>query len=396
MSEEFQGGVCGGNWWINSSTNLFRSSPCSSSINDPSASFGWLNHEPIIDINTTRSKSDDSTGSASDGSIVLHDVQKPSDENVSIFSSSLQTMGFNHSSSSTITNDNWNQNLIHDNIGRSEQNYTNQILQQATSGLEFINSSMNNNYGQNSYSYNNSSSLLQTLFDTDSQTDHQFLLDNNNNQSTIYSSSPSFMNSTEFCQINSKPSVPNNNNLHFTNNTPFWNANFLPSSQPQLALPSAPNSTKPNLHNLTTKQRNQDSAASKKVKNEPPIKRPRIETPSPLPTFKVRKEKLGDRVTALQQLVSPFGKTDTASVLHEAIEYIKFLHDQVLTNPYLKNGSPHLQNHQQAADKNKDEQGQKQDLKSRGLCLVPISSTFPVAAETATDFWTPTFGGCFR
>jgi hypothetical protein len=80
----------------------------------------------------------------------------------------------------------------------------------------------------------------------------------------------------------------------------------------------------------------------------------------------VRKEKLGDRITALQQLVSPFGKvsfwifllfsnstltiaslcfvirlkahpmvmysylfqTDTASVLHEAIEYIKFLHDQ--------------------------------------------------------------------
>ncbi|KAG2626556.1 hypothetical protein PVAP13_3KG368500 [Panicum virgatum] len=48
-------------------------------------------------------------------------------------------------------------------------------------------------------------------------------------------------------------------------------------------------------------------------------KKPRIATPSPLPTFKVRKEKLGDRITALQQLVSPFGKTDTASVLHEAI-----------------------------------------------------------------------------
>ncbi|GFP79094.1 transcription factor bhlh112 [Phtheirospermum japonicum] len=188
----------------------------------------------------------------------------------------------------------------------------------------------------------------------------------------------------------------------FTNNTPFWNAsaaNFLPSSQPQLALPSAPNSAKPNLHSLSSKQRNQESiAAPKKASHEAPVKRPRIETPSPLPTFKVRKEKLGDRVTALQQLVSPFGKTDTASVLHEAIEYIKFLHDQVsvLSTPYLKNGSPQLQNHQQAADKNKDEKGQIKDLKSRGLCLVPISSTFPVAAETTTDFWTPTFGGCFR
>ena len=91
-----------------------------------------------------------------------------------------------------------------------------------------------------------------------------------------------------------------------------------------------------------------DSATiTKKDACEPALKRPRIETPSPLPTFKVlycycllqfnfsffhyatlfklyhnftldfnqldmygqvRKEKLGDRVTALQQLVSPFGK----------------------------------------------------------------------------------------
>ncbi|RZS28055.1 hypothetical protein BHM03_00061617 [Ensete ventricosum] len=45
--------------------------------------------------------------------------------------------------------------------------------------------------------------------------------------------------------------------------------------------------------------------------------------------IKVRKEKLGDRITALQQLVSPFGKSDTALVLHEALCYIRFLHDQV-------------------------------------------------------------------
>ncbi|TQD87248.1 hypothetical protein C1H46_027210 [Malus baccata] len=41
------------------------------------------------------------------------------------------------------------------------------------------------------------------------------------------------------------------------------------------------------------------------------------------------KVKLGDRITALQQIVSPFGKTDTASVLYEAIQYIKFLQEQV-------------------------------------------------------------------
>jgi hypothetical protein len=34
-------------------------------------------------------------------------------------------------------------------------------------------------------------------------------------------------------------------------------------------------------------------------------------------------------------------------------------------------------------------------LKGRGLCLVPISSTFAVASEVPVDFWTP-FGAQFR
>ncbi|CAN0923077.1 Transcription factor bHLH153, partial [Linum grandiflorum] len=45
--------------------------------------------------------------------------------------------------------------------------------------------------------------------------------------------------------------------------------------------------------------------------------------------MKDRKEKFGERIVLLQQLVSPYGKTDTASVLLEAMEYIHFLHDQV-------------------------------------------------------------------
>lgn len=50
----------------------------------------------------------------------------------------------------------------------------------------------------------------------------------------------------------------------------------------------------------------------------------------------------------------------------------------------------------QKLDKSKDGDGSRQDLRSRGLCLVPVSSTFPVTHETAVDFWTPTFGGTFR
>ncbi|XP_058202366.1 transcription factor bHLH153-like isoform X2 [Rhododendron vialii] len=53
---------------------------------------------------------------------------------------------------------------------------------------------------------------------------------------------------------------------------------------------------------------------------------------------KETKEKLGEKIAALQQLVSPYGKTDTASVLLEAMEYITFLHEQVtvLSAPYLQ------------------------------------------------------------
>uniref|UniRef100_A0A3Q7ES06 BHLH domain-containing protein n=1 Tax=Solanum lycopersicum TaxID=4081 RepID=A0A3Q7ES06_SOLLC len=43
----------------------------------------------------------------------------------------------------------------------------------------------------------------------------------------------------------------------------------------------------------------------------------------------IPKVKLADKVTALQQIVSPFGKTDTASVLWETINYVRFLQEQI-------------------------------------------------------------------
>lgn len=44
----------------------------------------------------------------------------------------------------------------------------------------------------------------------------------------------------------------------------------------------------------------------------------------------------------------------------------------------------------------KDPEGPKQDLRSRGLCLVPVPNTFPVINEPNLDFWNPTFGGTYR
>ncbi|KAL6645800.1 hypothetical protein ACP70R_017408 [Stipagrostis hirtigluma subsp. patula] len=81
-----------------------------------------------------------------------------------------------------------------------------------------------------------------------------------------------------------------------------------------------------------------------------------------------RSQKLGDKITALQQLVSPYGKTDTASVLHEAATCIKHLHEQIqiLTASYPAISSP--ASHQDTGD-----EGGATDLRRRGLCLAPLS-----------------------
>ncbi|XP_065044862.1 transcription factor bHLH153 [Musa acuminata AAA Group] len=95
---------------------------------------------------------------------------------------------------------------------------------------------------------------------------------------------------------------------------------------------------------------------------------------------KEKKDKIGERVSKLQQLVSPFGKSDTASVLSEATAYIKFLHDQlqVLSAPYL-----------QTTVTGEMEEGEHHSLRSRGLCLVPVASTRRIAQSNGADLWAP-------
>ncbi|RLN22662.1 transcription factor bHLH68-like isoform X1 [Panicum miliaceum] len=151
-------------------------------------------------------------------------------------------------------------------------------------------------------------------------------------------------------------------------------------------------------------------------------KKARVQTSSSAQsTLKVRKERLGDRITALHQIVSPFGKTDTASVLQETIGYIRFLlgHIETLSFPYLGLGGhgnensimqqhtvATLLNHstsngmveaaeaastQQLEEVNGggDDEGSNKDLRSRGLCLVPVSCTSHLAGDDsgASDFW---------
>ncbi|KAL0377029.1 UNVERIFIED_CONTAM: Transcription factor [Sesamum calycinum] len=116
---------------------------------------------------------------------------------------------------------------------------------------------------------------------------------------------------------------------------------------------------------------------------------------------KEKKEKVSERISALQQLVSPYGKTDTASVLLEAMEYINFLHEQVkvLSAPYLYSTPAQAQSstlpvfiYYIVCDVLilfflKGEE--PCSLNSKGLCLVPISFTAGVVSSNGADIWAP-------
>ncbi|XP_008224896.1 PREDICTED: transcription factor bHLH112 isoform X3 [Prunus mume] len=431
MAEEFQAGICGSSWW-NTSRHALVASPCSVGFNDHMGSFGCPND--MVDIKASRSScgfdhSSSSSSTPSDLNQALLLSRSGGGRAESNFHNSMlqEGVGVDEDSSSLI-----------DGFKPMSQDFSlDQLGSSSSSGFPITSSSS----AANSYGF--PSTFLQSIFDSEvSQPQPQQSLFNNNHFSNDLLLPPSPTSSCwppryspSSCLRPSAVSLPKQlqpgggggGGLHFPNNinTPFWNTpaatalnhgngirssnGLFSSSQSQLTAPASSalvHEHKPNSHNFTTKgNTNEDVQDSNSVVKksgssmsscEPVFKRARIETPSPLPTFKVRKEKLGDRITALQQLVSPFGKTDTASVLHEAIEYIKFLHEQVsvLSTPYMKNGAP--MQHQQGSDhKMKEAEGAKHDLKSRGLCLVPISSTFPVANET-TDFWTPTFGATFR
>ncbi|KAK9677752.1 hypothetical protein RND81_11G164700 [Saponaria officinalis] len=140
--------------------------------------------------------------------------------------------------------------------------------------------------------------------------------------------------------------------------------------------------------------RNTQKKVRKKNKQE--MKPNTITTTTTLRHAKGKREKLGERITALQQLVCPFGKTDTASVLHEAMGYIRFLQDQVkvLSSPYLQHfpSSSSSPQHTLSFDENSLTLSAKtydptKCLRSRGLCLVPVKCIIDIANINGADFW---------
>ncbi|XP_074289749.1 uncharacterized protein LOC141615108 [Silene latifolia] len=92
-----------------------------------------------------------------------------------------------------------------------------------------------------------------------------------------------------------------------------------------------------------------------------------------------RSQKLSDKITALQELVSPWGKTDTSSVLQEACLYIKIIHQEIrrLSISYFEGLSLQVRLQGEA-----EKQG---ELQSRGLCLVPVSIMKKLTRESWGD-----------
>ncbi|XP_028792299.1 transcription factor bHLH112-like isoform X2 [Neltuma alba] len=442
MGEEFQAGICGGNnyWWINNNMmmnsttrsvfpSMLSSSPCSvlTANHDLSGGGGGMIGYSTWQTDTVDLKAPDTAEATAPatslGFLDATTTTKPLLQNHHHHhhhQTAEPDIADNHHNNGSILMDSsslemimgWNHSLFGNSVSQSQD-------QKREMSMKNQDLCGGGNFSVGSVPVSSSSTLIQSLYDIPQAAQSLFTnppipqsssmaysSSTSNNYGAISNSTDQFMPSptttttTSSSSSSSSWSRPSNNNnpflkssgggLHFSNCTPFWNASA--ETTPHVFAPLI--TEKPNFtSSLVPKPKREEvSESAKKGSCEPAIKKQRIETPSPLPTFKVRKEKLGDRITALQQLVSPFGKTDTASVLHEAIDYIKFLHEQVLSTPYMKNGVP-IQHCQQGCEVKESSEGPKQDLKSRGLCLVPISSTFPVTNETPVDFWTPSFGG---
>ncbi|PPR89340.1 hypothetical protein GOBAR_AA31343 [Gossypium barbadense] len=113
----------------------------------------------------------------------------------------------------------------------------------------------------------------------------------------------------------------------------------------------------------------------KEAKASTATKKSRLESRA-CPPFKVRKEKLGDRIAALQHLVAPFGKT--------------------LSVPYMKSSRNRTSRSKHGGSMMEmgNEEETRQDLKSRGLCLVPLLCMSYLTTDnggggSSGSFWPP-------
>ncbi|PON71488.1 Myc-type, basic helix-loop-helix (bHLH) domain containing protein [Parasponia andersonii] len=219
---------------------------------------------------------------------------------------------------------------------------------------------------------------------------HVFPIRTTSSTSTSLLSSPSLMASGGFnlqalnLLMSSSHSSYNNHNLSLysqSSSTSFGHGHHDMQEYSRSSPSNSSNMTSAFLNEVTRSTKRPSSSAFSEPKeySRAESKKSKSMLRTSNPPLKVRKERLGERIAALHRLVAPFGKTDTASVLTEAIGYIQFLHDQVqtLSMPYMKSlqtkSSRKMQQVHGWSKEEETDQLNRMDLRSRGLCLVPQS-----------------------
>ncbi|XP_023002439.1 uncharacterized protein LOC111496277 isoform X3 [Cucurbita maxima] len=138
-------------------------------------------------------------------------------------------------------------------------------------------------------------------------------------------------------------------------------------------------STKMPNHEITQAKRPCSLKQQKPI--QAPPKKPRVEPRATCPPLKIRKEKLGDRIAALQQLVAPFGK--------------------MLSHSYMKSGRSKNYKTTCRDESNEKDKKPESDLKAKGLCLVPTSCISYLPEDTCTggrigNIWPPLTAASFN
>ncbi|KAJ3706830.1 hypothetical protein LUZ61_010535 [Rhynchospora tenuis] len=152
-----------------------------------------------------------------------------------------------------------------------------------------------------------------------------------------------------------------------------------------------PSSSRSSLISTDSKKRKSEDSS------EANSKKPKQQSSTTTSKAQVPKVKLLDKIGALQQIVAPFGKTDTASVLLDTFKYINILHEQVqlLSDPFIKSCATKDHNTIWGGLEAGEKVDQDVDLRSRGLCLIPISCASQICPDNSMpDYWAPPYRSC--
>ncbi|OMO75212.1 transcription factor-like protein [Corchorus olitorius] len=194
------------------------------------------------------------------------------------------------------------------------------------------------------------------------------------------------LSSARFSRSSSFNSHPSNSHDHFDNlgiykDSPYNNFGLhhyhqhMQQSNQRPAYNTSPSKISttsfPSSNEITEAKRGSISPAEPKAAAAAgAAKKSRLDSRASCPPFKVRKEKLGDRIAALQQLVAPFGKT--------------------LSVPYMKSSRNKTCRPKQGGSTMEDgKEEARRDLRSRGLCLVPLSCMSYVTNDSGGGIWPP-------